>query len=205
MDKSLTDKSPMNKRRFLRWSGAWALGVGVVLCGVGLIPALWDAAKWLFPMGGSCLLAGVVWLLLAPWVSDEPMRPELVRLFRAFFPAMVAYFLVMPVTVLIERHGLPTWATAMVALLPVLPMAWLVISIWQYVRDSEELEQRIQLEAIAITCGIVCVVTFAAGMLQMVHVLPLRDDLIWVQPLIFLVYGVASWLCRRRYGLEGIC
>lgn len=104
-----------------------------------------------------------------------------------------------------EHHSLPTWLMVLATLLPALMVALVVFFEWRYVRAIDELERRVQLEAMFIAGGVTGVVTFTAGMLRSFGVVEFKGGLIMVLPLMSLVYGIAGWCCRRKYGLKGMC
>lgn len=66
-------------------------------------------------------------------------------------------------------------------------------------RASDELEHRIQLQAIAIAAASVGLASFVAGFLAIAGLIPGTPLLLWVLPLLFAVYGLANWRIRRRY------
>lgn len=211
MIETAAGKQPMNKQRLIQRAGLVALGAGAVVIAAWMSVAVWfpEARQyvdgWFAGMALSFGFCGIAWLVMSPWVSKEPLRPEMKRHFRSFFPAMVGYLLILPVVGLVQHELLPHWAFALVALLPVVPIGWVLVSIARYVRDSEELEQRIQLEAIALGCAATLLLTFVGGMLEMVDVLHLHMGLFWVFPIMSVTYGVAGWWRRRSYGLTGVC
>src|SRR5699024_3559782 len=134
-----------------------------------------------------------------------PMSRANRRYIRSAMPAMGAYLLAILVLSTAQHADIATWLKAVVALLPVLPMIWVVFSMWQLLRDSDELERRGGMESIYISCGVVGLATFAGGMFQMMGLLKLPDALFFVLPAMFAVYGVAQWFVRRKYGLQGPC
>jgi hypothetical protein len=190
----------MSKRRSTVVMGGWALGVGMTLALLGWW--LWRPLMWL---GVLCAGLGVIWLLASRFSSKDPMTGAHRRYLRALFPAMGAYVVAIFVYGSLAHAGLPTWARALIALLPVLPVAWVVVSLWRYVRGSDELEQRVQIESIYITCGVVGVASFFVGMLESAGVVQLSSGLLLVLPAMFLVYGLVGWWCRRKYGLNSVC
>lgn len=198
VSKVSTDK-PMTKRRLFLRMGLWAIGIGVVLLLAG-----WWLWSPLMQAGWPAVGVGVAWLLLLPWISREPIRPAGMRYLRVGIPAMGGYVVALLVIRLARELAAPTWAMALLAVLPVLPMVWMVIAMWRLTRDSDELERRVTLEAALVTGGVVGLLTFAAGMLQVVGVLHAGKWLIFVLPLMFLVFGVATWWIRHKYGMRGI-
>jgi hypothetical protein len=79
------------------------------------------------------------------------------------------------------------------------PVAFVVRAMVRLVLASDELERRIQLEAISIASLTVGLLAFSAGFLQAAGLLHLEAGLMLVLPALFGVYGLASWWARRRY------
>ncbi|HEX7340578.1 MAG TPA: hypothetical protein VF271_11675 [Rhodanobacteraceae bacterium] len=197
-------KKPLTNRRLMWLLAWWALGIGLVLCVIGW--GLWAGPGWaifrdVLWLGVVCVLLGVIWALCAPRQSTELVSRAYRRYVRTFVPAMVGYVLAIFVMSSVDKGALPLWARVLLGLLPVLPMLWVVVVMWRFMHDSDELERRVQQEAVYATCGVVGVVSFALGLLQAVGALSLEVGLIYVLPAMFAVYGVANWWCRRKYGL----
>lgn len=190
---------PLTRRRLMLLLGLWAVGLGIVLLAGGFV---W---KSLFPLGGAAVVAGVLWLVISPFCSHDLVRPASLRHTREMLLAMGGYFVAILVLNMAQRLHLPTWALVLAALLPVLMITLVVISEWHQVRDSDELEQRVQLEAMHVAGGVTGILAFAVGMLHEVGVFHFDGGLIFVLPMMFLFYGAAGWWFRRKYGLRGMC
>lgn len=90
---------------------------------------------------------------------------------------------------------------ALFAVLPALPVIGVIMAMAWRVLGSDELEQRIHMNALGIATAIVCVASVVVGFLAMAHVVALGGDaLFWVFPLVCLSYGASRWLLARRYG-----
>jgi hypothetical protein len=185
----------MTRRGMLVVAGTWSALGGSALILVGLLAA-W---RTLTDLGLVAALTGTAWLVCARFTADEPMRAEARRYAREFFPAMLAYVLILLlVWPLVDRvHG--TTARVAIALLPVLPVAFLVRAMVRLILASDELERRLQLEAISIASLSVGLLTFSAGFLQAAGLLHLKAGLMLVLPALFAAYGLAMWWARRRY------
>lgn len=188
----------MSKKRFLVVAGSATAGLGVVmgLCG-------WLLAWHKLGMLGLVLvLVGAIWLVCSYFACDEPMRPVHRRYLREFFPAMAAYMILLFVALPLLDRIEATWLKVVVALLPVLPIVWLLRAVLRFLLGSDELEQKIQLQAIAIAAMSVALLSFAAAFLQIAGVMALDNGLIWVLPALFGVYGLAMAWVKRGYGGE---
>ncbi|MNP79365.1 hypothetical protein D3C76_1771820 [compost metagenome] len=71
----------------------------------------------------------------------------------------------------------------------------------RYIRDVDELQQRIELEAVSFATAFVSVVYLTGGFLQSAKVIdvPSNVAMIWVFPLVCLAYGLAKAVVARRY------
>ncbi|HEX8231650.1 MAG TPA: hypothetical protein VF826_20405 [Chloroflexia bacterium] len=116
-----------------------------------------------------------------------------------FIGAMIAYVIVLLVSVLILRsYPDPDAAWRIpVALLPMLPAIVLIMVFVRHLRGMDELQSRIQLEALAIGFGGTAVLTFGYGFLQGVG-FPLLN---WtfVFPLMIGLWGIGVAIAERRY------
>jgi hypothetical protein len=124
------------------------------------------------------------------------------RYLREFMPAMAVYVVaVLLSTWLLRRVDVPV-VRALVALMPVPAIALAMRAIVRYIRDSDELQRRIELEAVSIATAFVSLSYLAAGFLQSARVIdiPANVAMIWVFPLVCLTYGVAKLAVMRRYG-----
>ena len=93
---------------------------------------------------------------------------------------------------------------ALFALLPTVPVIGVVMVMAWRVLGSDELEQRIHMNALGIATAIVCVASLVGGFLAAAHVVALDGDvLIWVFPLVCVSYGASRWWLARRYGGAG--
>lgn len=116
---------------------------------------------------------------------------------REFSIAMTLYVVVLIGTVLI----LPSLANSpwryLLVLLPVLPVGVGIRALLRFVERMDELQQRIQLAGIAFAAGMVAMLTFAYGFLELAG-FP-RISLIWVLPLIIMLWGIGTAMASRKY------
>jgi hypothetical protein len=124
-------------------------------------------------------------------------------------PSSLASWIVVPVvflaTWIAARWGvevLPQGSTEAlaVALLPVPALAWLIHWIVRGIRTLDELERRIQLEALALAFPAALVIVFTAGLLDLAGFHGEGNwDLPRLLPLLLLPYWLGMFLARRRY------
>ncbi|WP_369935844.1 hypothetical protein [Xanthomonas tesorieronis] len=157
---------------------------------------------------GLCMgvgIAGLFMALLLWWsrgsLRDSAPRALARRYYREFLPPMGAYVVVM----LFWRRLLDDvdalWLRTLVALLPAVLLALVIRAVARFVRDSDELQRRIELESIAIAAGLTCGVYMAAGFLQAAQVIALSASsaMLWVFPALCMTYGVVKVANARRY------
>ena len=89
----------------------------------------------------------------------------------------------------------------LIALLPVPPMMLVLRAMIRYIRDADELQQRIELEAVSFATAFISLVYLTGGFLQSAKVIdvPSNVAMIWVFPLVCLSYGLAKGVVARRY------
>ncbi|KGU57272.1 membrane protein [Xanthomonas phaseoli pv. phaseoli] len=181
--------------------------VGLVFLGIGLL-GLWQVlplnnylAGLSAGIGGSCMLLSVPMWLMRGSMRDSA-RPMLAqRYYREFGIPMVLYVLVM----LFWRYLLgqvgSNWARVLIALLPAVLIVLVIRAVARYVRDSDEMQRRIELEAIAIAAGLVSGAYMTAGFLQAAELIdvPASAAMLWVFPLLCAIYGITKSIHARRF------
>lgn len=130
------------------------------------------------------------------------MRAVHKRYLREFIPAMSAYvLLILLYGVLMPRTESLFWRI-LLAVLPLLPIVLVIRAIVRVIRDQDELERRIDLEAIAIAAMSTGFGYFSFGFLLNADIglkVAPAAMAIWVMPCLFVSYGVAKLLVVRRY------
>ena len=128
---------------------------------------------------------------------DAPTK----RYLRKFIYSMIAYVLTL-IPSIIAVNSLRDYpftpARMIVALTPVAPVAFMVYFFIRYLGSIDELQQRIQLLSIGFAAGTTGLLTFSYGFLENVG-FP-RISLLWVFPLMILLWGLGQAFISRRYG-----
>ena len=131
-------------------------------------------------------------------------RPLHRRYLREFWPAMAAYvavmFLLWPLLPQVHNE----WLRIALALLPMVPVLFVVRAMVRLVLGSDELEQRIHLIGLAIATTVVSALSLAGGFLAAANIVKLDGSiLIWVWPTLVVVYAAGRSWASRRYGGDG--
>jgi hypothetical protein len=134
------------------------------------------------------------------------MRGIYRRYYREFVPAMLAYVVIMLFGWPYLRQVDEPVLKAVLALLPVVPIALVIRAMVRLVLGSDELEQRTHLVGLAVATAVVAVLSLAGGFLAAAHVVNLDGTiLIWVFPVLMLTYSAGRGWANRRYGVDGFC
>lgn len=118
--------------------------------------------------------------------------------------AAFSYLLAVFISVWLLRHVLSDAGGALrtlVALLPLAPITWLVTLTVQKMLTEDELQQRINLEAIAIASLALSLGTLTLSLLMVAGVVTIsgRTALTWIFPALWIGYGFARHWAARRY------
>lgn len=93
----------------------------------------------------------------------------------------------------IEHFGLRT----LIALVPMVPVIRVGRLIMKFIRSQDELQQKIQLEAVIFSAVTTALLTCAYGFMEGAGYPEL--DTIWVLPMLAVLWVVGQVLARRRY------
>lgn len=123
------------------------------------------------------------------------------RYTREVLVGMAVYMVLLFASLLLLRHVDAPALRGLVALLPAAPIAFVLRAMVRFIRGVDELQQRIELEAICIAAALVSFVYMTGGFLQMARVIDVPSGLamLWVFPLVCGTYGIAKSIVARRY------
>lgn len=114
-----------------------------------------------------------------------------------FGSAMLAYTIVLGVSIaLIERDPQSPWRYPL-AIAPIVPACFALLAFVRFLGRVDELQRRIQFEAIGLSFAATGVLTFAYGFLENVG-FP-RLSYIWILPLMVMLWGLGLGIASRRY------
>ena len=152
------------------------------------------------------LLGALLFLLVPRWwrthCDEMYATPAMRRYMRVMWPIMAGYALTLFASVWLIKRGIESVPLrAVVALLPALAIALFMRAALRYLREIDELQRRIETESIGIASLLVSLVYFGGGLLEKAKVVQVDAGavMIWVFPLLCLVYGFAKMLLTKRY------
>ncbi|MFN8385023.1 MAG: hypothetical protein U0V48_01405 [Anaerolineales bacterium] len=120
------------------------------------------------------------------------------RYFKEFGISMGFYIVLLigSVTVL-TNFELPKAAQIAITLIPVIPTIFVVIAVMRALRDSDELQQKIQLQAVTFSAIVTGLITFSYGFLENIG-FP-HFPTLFVFPLMIALWGISLAYFNRRY------
>ena len=197
----------MTLRRFM-WIFV-GIGAGaLLLAAAGQWLLHWDRGgvqTWL-GIGVGYLLGALLFLLMPRWwrehCDEMYAQPAGRRYIRALWPIMIGYSLTLFGSIWLIKRGIESVPLrAAVAIVPALAILLFMRAALRYLREVDELQRRIETEAIGIAAMTVSFLYFAGGLLDKAKVITVdaAAAMIWVFPMTMLVYGIAKFFAVRRY------
>ena len=100
----------------------------------------------------------------------------------------------------LESTGLATWMRVAIAMAPVPVFVWFLLAVARWTARADELERRIQLEALAFAFPLTVLLIMTLGLLQLAIELSMDD---WsyrhLWPIIYVFYLFGFMRARKRY------
>jgi len=97
---------------------------------------------------------------------------------------------------MVHSHSQANWRYA-VAVLPVVPALFALLAVLRQLKRLDELERKIQLQALGFSATATSLLSFTYGFLELAG-LP-RLSFLWILPLQLVLWGVGVSLTRARY------
>lgn len=116
---------------------------------------------------------------------------------RRFWLGMVLYAVLLVAAQFALRGAGDAWWRFPVAVAPVLPVVMVVMAVVGRLRTLDEMQQRIQLEALGFAFAAAAVLTFTYGFLQTVGFPEI--NWMWVLPVMSALWGAGLLVTGRRY------
>jgi hypothetical protein len=95
----------------------------------------------------------------------------------------------------------PLFAKALLAVTPVVPVAYFGKAYVLYLNECDELMRRIELEAVGLSSLVIGLLFLSLGFLGRARIVSLDGVTVavWVFPLLCGFYGLTKWFASRRY------
>ncbi|WKZ39192.1 MAG: hypothetical protein QY328_13080 [Anaerolineales bacterium] len=112
--------------------------------------------------------------------------------------ASIAYAILLVASIItLQRFELSKALQVVVALLPAIPTAFVIIAIMRMLISSDELQQRIQLYAVSFSAALTGFITFSYGFLENVGFPKFSTFLIF--PMLVAFWGISLAYFSRKY------
>ena len=113
---------------------------------------------------------------------------------------MAVYGLLLMACMYLLRHGpaLGLGPKVLLALLPTLPVVWVMWSVIRFLGQTDELQRRVHLESLAIAAGVTAFLTLTYGFLEEFAGLP-HIAAWWTFVVIDMVWAFTGCVLWRRY------
>jgi heme/copper-type cytochrome/quinol oxidase subunit 4 len=120
------------------------------------------------------------------------------RYIREFLLSIVAYALILIASILaIQNIEMAKPLQVIVTLAPVIPVAFVLVVILRLLRESDELQQRVNMLAITFSAVLTGLLTFSYGFLENIGFPKLPTFAIF--PMLFVLWGIGLGYFTRRY------
>src|SRR5271165_6240130 len=129
--------------------------------------------------------------------SENSMDANAKRYLKEFGSSMAGYTAMVPVSIWLLKNHEHTPLRFFFAVLPVIPSAFAMWAAIRFFRGLDELQRRIQFEAMAFSFLGTCLISLNWGILQRAG-LP-HPDAAWVTLLLFALYCIGIVIASRRY------
>jgi hypothetical protein len=112
--------------------------------------------------------------------------------------SLVMYMVLLSACVELLKGGVAGPGRIVLALLPLLPLLWAFHAVIQYLARADELQRRVQLEALSIAAGATAFICLTYGFLEDLAGFP-HLSMWWAFVVVDLVWGAAAFILWRRY------
>jgi|HubBroStandDraft_5_1064220.scaffolds.fasta_scaffold70031_3 hypothetical protein len=119
------------------------------------------------------------------------------RYLREFGGSMALYSVMVPISMRLLRGHEHTPLGYCIAFLPIIPSALALWAFMRMFRGLDELQRKIQFEAVGFSFLATCLITLTWAFQQNAG-LP-RFDVSWVAPLLILLWSLGLGIAKRRY------
>ncbi len=120
------------------------------------------------------------------------------RYFKEFGISMGFYVVLLIASIsVLTKFELPKVAQIVVALIPVIPTIFVVIAVMRALRDSDELQQKIQLQAVTFSAIVTGLITFSYGFLENIGFPHLPS--LFIFPLMLALWGIGAGIFTGKY------
>jgi hypothetical protein len=120
------------------------------------------------------------------------------RYMKELFLSMVAYtiILITSLTVLKNYEFTKFWQVV-ISLSPAIPVVFVILAVMRLLKDSDEMQQRVQLLATSLSAALTGLITFSYGFLENVG-FP-KFPTFFILPMLIAIWGISLGYLNRKY------
>ena len=111
--------------------------------------------------------------------------------------SMICYAIVLVISLKLLPTAPPGWKRVLLAAAPVIPAAFLLVSVIRLFARIDEMQRRIHLEAVALAAGVTALLALTCGFLENAGAPRLSG--FWTFGSICVLWGVFGMILQRRY------
>lgn len=133
--------------------------------------------------------------------TNRPLSPDAAdrRHRRRVWIGMCVYVVLILGCIYLIKHAAPSTPLKVVlALLPTLPVIWLMWSLFEFLTHADELQRRVHLTALSMAAGVTALLSLTYGFLEDFAGLP-HIPAWWTFVVIDMVWGATACVLWRRY------
>ncbi len=120
------------------------------------------------------------------------------RYYKEFLLSMTAYVIVLIASIsILKQFELPRSIQIIIALTPIIPTIFVIVAIIRGLRDSDELQQKVQFNAIMFSAIATGLITFSYAFLEGIG-FP-KFPTIWILPIMFFLWGISLGYFWKKY------
>jgi hypothetical protein len=124
-------------------------------------------------------------------------RPESRRYLRSLAISMLIYMVLLFISIRWMKQAPPAPWKYLIAVMPVVPALWVPVAVVRFLRDLDELQRKIHMDALAFGFTLSAVLTLSYGFLQNAGLPDLSWTFVW--PVMAFSWILGLFLSRRRY------
>ena len=120
------------------------------------------------------------------------------RYMKELFSAMAAYTLILITSLsVLKNYEFTKFWQIVISLFPAIPVAFVILAIMRLLKDSDEMQQRVQLLATSFSAAVTGLITFSYGFLENVG-FP-KFPTFFIFPMLIAIWGISLRYFSRKY------
>jgi hypothetical protein len=120
------------------------------------------------------------------------------RYMKELFSAMAAYTIILITSpTVLKNYEFTKFWQIVISLSPAIPVAFVILAIMRLLKDSDEMQQRVQLLATSFSAALTGLITFSYGFLENIG-FP-KFPTFFIFPMLIAIWGISLGYFSRKY------